>query len=107
MSSLRLRRTLGVKLGLAFAAVLAIMLASLGMVLLKSSHAADAYERAIGWKAAVEGAANQAAGTRQQQSSQALYVATGRSALQARVAAGRRRTRRRPGRPSRRCTTRR
>ena len=41
------------------------MLASLGMVLVKSSHAADAYERAIGWKAAVEGAANQAAGTRQ------------------------------------------
>src|SRR4051812_48776968 len=77
MPSLRLRRTLGVKLGLAFAAVLAIMLASLGMVLLKSSHAADAYERAIAWKTAVEGAAKQAAGTRQQQSSQALYVATG------------------------------
>src|SRR3954470_14415401 len=77
MPSLRLRRTLGVKLGLAFAAVLAIMLASLGMVLLKSSHAADAYERAIAWKTAVEGAAKQAAGTRQQQASQALYVATG------------------------------
>src|SRR3954453_20602793 len=77
MSSLRLRRTLGVKLGLAFAAVLAIMLGSLGMVLLKSSHAANAYERAINWKVAVDGAAKQAAGTRQQQAAQALYVATG------------------------------
>src|SRR3954451_2820152 len=77
MSSLRLRRTLGVKLGLAFAAVLAIMLGSLGMVLVKSSHAANAYERAINWKVAVEGAAQQAAGTRQQQAAQALYVATG------------------------------
>ncbi len=77
MSSHRLRRTLGLKLGLAFAAVLAIMLASLGMVRLKSSSASHAYERAIGWTAAVEGAANQAAGTRQQQAAQALYVATG------------------------------
>src|SRR5689334_21878601 len=71
------RRTLGVKLGLAFAAVLAIMLSSLGLVLLKSAHAADAYERAVAWKSALEGANAQAAGTRQQQSSQALYVATG------------------------------
>src|SRR3954447_4280300 len=77
MPSFPVRRTLGVKLGLAFAAVLAIMLSSLGLVLLKSSQAADAYERAVAWKSAIEGANAQAAGTRQQQASQALYVATG------------------------------
>src|SRR3954447_6096137 len=77
MPSFPVRRTLGVKLGLAFAAVLAIMLSSLGLVLLKSSQAADAYERAVAWKSAIEGANAQAAGTRQQQSSQALFVATG------------------------------
>src|SRR4051812_4204305 len=67
----------GLKLGLAFAAVLAVMLGSLGLVLVKADHAAKGYERAIGWRAAVAGASNQAAGTRQQQASQALYVATG------------------------------
>ncbi len=77
MRPLRLRRTLGVKLGLAFAGVLVVMLASLGLVLVKSSEASHAYERALGWKTAVDGAARQAAGTRQQQASQALYVATG------------------------------
>src|SRR3954447_25151427 len=77
MPSFPVRRTLGVKLGLAFAAVLAIMLSSLGLVLLKSSQAADAYERAVAWKSAIEGANAQAAGTRRQQSAQALYVATG------------------------------
>src|SRR3954449_13179038 len=77
MRPLRLRRTLGVKLGLAFAGVLAVMLASLALVLVKSSEASHAYERALAWKAAVEGSAKQAAGTRQQQASQALYVATG------------------------------
>ena len=40
-------------------------------------NAAEAYERAIAWKDAVAGASNQAAGTRQQQASQALFVATG------------------------------
>ena len=74
-SSLRLR--LGAKLGLAFAGVLAVMLASLAVVLLKSAEASHAYERAIAWRSAVEGAAGQAAGTRQQQAAQALYVATG------------------------------
>jgi methyl-accepting chemotaxis protein len=72
-----LRLRLGAKLGLAFTGVLAVMLASLVIVLHKSAQASDAYERAIAWKTAVEGAANQAAGTRQQQSAQALYVATG------------------------------
>ena len=72
-----LRLKLGAKLGLAFAGVLAVMLASLAVVLQKSSQASGAYERAIAWKTAVEGAANQASGTRQQQASQALYVATG------------------------------
>src|SRR3954469_13330891 len=74
-TSLRLR--LGAKLGLAFTGVLAVMLASLAVVLQKSSEASHAYERAIAWKSAVEGAAAQADGTRQQQASQALYVATG------------------------------
>src|SRR3954453_2352079 len=78
MRPLRPRRTLGFKLGVAFAAVLVTMLASLTLVLVKSQHAADAYERAIHWKAAVAGAAGQAAGTRQQQAAQALYVATGK-----------------------------
>src|SRR4051794_18354326 len=77
MRPLRLRRTLGVKLGLAFAGVLAVMLASLALVLVKSSEASHAYGRALAWKTAVKGAARQAAGTRQQQASQALYVATG------------------------------
>src|SRR5687767_860237 len=77
MPSLSLRRTLGLKLGLAFAAVLAVLLGSLGLVLIKTSNAAEAYERAIAWKDAIAGASNQAAGTRQQQASQALYVATG------------------------------
>ena len=99
MPSLPLRRTLGLKLGLAFAAVLAVMLASLGLVLIKSSNAAEAYERAIAWKDAVAGASEQAAGTRQQQASQALYVATGEATYKARVAGGRRRRRgRRRGR---------
>src|SRR4051794_13301774 len=74
-SSLRLR--LGAKLGLAFTGVLAVMLASLAIVLQKSSEASHAYERAIAWKSAVQGAAEQADGTRQQQATQALYVATG------------------------------
>ena len=73
-----LRLRLGAKLGLAFTGVLAVMLASLGVVLQKSSDASHAYERAIAWKSAVEGAAEQADGTRQQQASQALYVATGK-----------------------------
>jgi methyl-accepting chemotaxis protein len=73
--SLRLR--LGAKLGLAFTGVLAVMLASLVVVLQKSSEASHAYEGAIAWKSAVEGAAAQADGTRQQQAAQALYVATG------------------------------
>ena len=74
---LNLRLRLGAKLGLAFTGVLAVMLASLVVVLQKSSDASHAYERAISWKSAVEGAAEQADGTRQQQASQALYVATG------------------------------
>src|SRR4051812_8855422 len=61
----------------ALACVLAVMLASLVVVLQKSTEASHAYERAIAWKSAVQGSAAQAAGTRQQQASQALYVATG------------------------------
>ena len=94
---LNLRLRLGAKLGLAFTGVLAVMLASLVVVLQKSSDASHAYERAIAWKSAVEGAAEQADGTRQQQASQALYVATGEAALQARVAGGRRTRPRRRG----------
>src|SRR3954453_21952500 len=74
-TSLRLR--LGAKLGLAFTGVLAVMLASLVLVLQKSSQASASYERAIAWRTALEGAADQADGTRQQQAAQALYVATG------------------------------
>ncbi|RKQ91323.1 methyl-accepting chemotaxis protein [Solirubrobacter pauli] len=77
MPTLRLRRTLGLKLGLAFTAVLVVMLGSIALVLVKAAHADDAYERAIGWQEAIAGAAHQAAGTRQQQAAQALYVATG------------------------------
>ena len=83
MPSLPLRRTLGLKLALAFAAVLAVMLGSLGLVLVKSSNAAEAYERAIAWKDAIAGATHQAAGTRQQQASQALFVATGEARYKA------------------------
>jgi methyl-accepting chemotaxis protein len=72
-----LRLRLGAKLGLAFAGVLAVMLASLVLVLQKSSQASASYERAIAWRTALEGAADQADGTRQQQAAQALYVATG------------------------------
>jgi methyl-accepting chemotaxis protein len=71
------RLRLAAKLGLAFAGVLAVMLASIALVLQKSSQASQKYEQAIAWKAAVEGADSQAAGTRQQQGAQALYVATG------------------------------
>jgi len=70
------RLTLGLKLGLAFAGVLAVMLISLTVVIVQSGKADAAYQRAISWDDAVKGSAQQAAGTRQQQSSQALYVAT-------------------------------
>ncbi|HEY6886143.1 MAG TPA: methyl-accepting chemotaxis protein [Solirubrobacter sp.] len=89
-----LRLKLGAKLGLAFAGVLAVMLASLVIVLQKSSQASAAYERAIAWRTALEGAADQADGTRQQQAAQALYVATGelryKKEWEAGVAAGER-----------------
>src|SRR3954469_10288517 len=70
------RRTLGVKLALAFAGVLVVMLGSLALVLVETGHAEDAYRGALHWRGAVDGAARQAAGMRQQQASQALYVAT-------------------------------
>jgi methyl-accepting chemotaxis protein len=70
------RLTLGLKLGLAFAGVLAVMLISLAVVVAQSGKADTAYKKAIAWNEAVKGSAEQAAGTRQQQSSQALYVAT-------------------------------
>jgi hypothetical protein len=71
-----LRRTLGVKLALAFAGVLGVMLASLLIVLAETDHAERAHESALAWHSAIAGAAEQAAGTRQQQAAQALYVAT-------------------------------
>jgi CHASE3 domain sensor protein len=77
MTFLLPRRTLGFKLSLAFAGVLVVMLAALGLVLMKASAASHSYEEAIAWNAAVEDAARQAAGTRQQQAAQALYAYTG------------------------------
>src|ERR1700754_641747 len=77
MSFPRPRLTLGIKLGLAFAGVLAVMLGALALVLVKSSSASSSYAEAVAWNKAVEESARQAAGTRQQQASQALYVATG------------------------------
>jgi methyl-accepting chemotaxis protein len=71
-----IRLTLGLKLGLAFAGVLLVMLCSLVMVLVQSGKASTAYRQAIHWNDAVSGSAAQAAGTRQQQAAQALYVAT-------------------------------
>src|SRR4051794_36702833 len=76
MRPLRFRRTLGLKLGLAFAGVLAVMLASLGVVLVESARSDAAYTSALSWRRAIDGAARQAAGTRKQQAAQALYVAT-------------------------------
>jgi len=73
---MRPRLTLGLKLGLAFAGVLAVMLISLAVVVAQSGKADAAYKKAIAWNDAVKGSAAQAAGARQQQSSQALYVAT-------------------------------
>jgi methyl-accepting chemotaxis protein len=70
------RLTLGLKLGLAFAGVLGVMLISLAVVVVQSGKADAAYQKAISWDDAVKGAAEQAAGTRQQQSAQASYVAT-------------------------------
>src|SRR3954447_5208918 len=70
------RLTLGIKLGLAFAGVLAVMLISLAVVTAQSGKADTAYKKAIAWNEAVKAAETQASGTRQQQSSQALYVAT-------------------------------
>src|SRR3954471_5456283 len=67
---------LGLKLGLAFAGVLAVMLISLAVVVAQSGKADTAYKKAIAWNETVKGSAQQAAGARQQQSSQALYVAT-------------------------------
>src|SRR5690349_21551520 len=76
MRSASIRLSLGLTLALAFAGVLAVMLCSLVLVLVKSDEASRAYNHAISWDSAVTGAAAQAAGTRQQQSAQALYVAT-------------------------------
>jgi methyl-accepting chemotaxis protein len=76
MRPIAFRRTLGVKLALAFTGVLAVMLGSLAVVLVESGRAEDAYRAALHWRGAVDGAARQAAGTRQQQAAQALYVAT-------------------------------
>jgi methyl-accepting chemotaxis protein len=71
-----IRRTLGLKLAAAFAGVLAVMLSALAVVLVQSGKADTAYHDAIAWNQAVDGAGAQAAGTRQQQAAQALYVAT-------------------------------
>src|SRR5689334_7753648 len=76
MRPIRFRRSLGLKLALAFAAVLAVMLGSLVLVRVETGRAEDAYRHALSWRGAIAGAAEQAAGTRQQQAAQALYVAT-------------------------------
>src|SRR3954466_7090982 len=76
MAPHRLRRSLGLKLALAFAGVLAVMLGSLAIVLVESGRSDAAYKSALSWRRAIDGAARQAAGTRQQQAAQALYVAT-------------------------------
>jgi methyl-accepting chemotaxis protein len=76
MRPIRLRRSLGLKLSLAFAGVLAVMLGSLLLVRVETGRAEDAYRHALSWRGAIAGAAQQAAGTRQQQAAQALYVAT-------------------------------
>src|SRR3954468_20569627 len=73
--SMRPRLTLGLKLGLAFAGVLAVMLISLAVVSIQSGKADAAYHDAIAWNAAVAAAGEQASGARQQQAAQALYVA--------------------------------
>jgi methyl-accepting chemotaxis protein len=88
MRTSAIRRTLGLKLGLAFAAVLALMLSALIIVLVQSGKADSAYHDAIAWNQAVEGAAEQAEGTLQQQYSQALYVATGEARYKAEWEAG-------------------
>jgi methyl-accepting chemotaxis protein len=76
MPSPALRRTLGLKLALAFAGVLALMLGSLVLVVAQSGKADSGYRHASRWNQAVVGAAQQAAGVRGKQSSQALYEAT-------------------------------
>src|SRR3954454_18283927 len=76
MRPIRLRRSLGLKLSLAFAGVLAVMLGSLLLVRVETGRADDAYQHALSWRGAIAGAAQQAAGTRQQQAPQALYVPT-------------------------------
>src|SRR3954463_9552341 len=73
---MRPRLTLGLKLGLAFAGVLAVMLISLAVVVAQSGKADTAYKKAIAWNDAVKGSAEQAAGAPQRQSPQALSVAT-------------------------------
>jgi methyl-accepting chemotaxis protein len=72
----RFRRSLGLKLALAFAGVLAVMLASLAVVLVESGRSDAAYTSALSWRRAIDGATRQASGTRQQEAAQALYVAT-------------------------------
>jgi methyl-accepting chemotaxis protein len=52
------------------------MLGSLVLVRVETGRAEDAYRHALSWRGAIAGAAQQAAGTRQQQAAQALYVAT-------------------------------
>src|SRR4051812_20338335 len=73
---LSLPRTIRVKLALAFAGVLGVMLASLGLVRVETDRAEHAHSSALAWHTAIAGASEQAAGTRQQQAAQALYVAT-------------------------------
>jgi methyl-accepting chemotaxis protein len=83
-----IRRSLGLKLGLAFTSVLAVMLLALVVVLVQSGKADSAYKDAIAWQGAVHEAAEQAAGRFLQQSAQALYVATGDARYKAEWEAG-------------------
>jgi methyl-accepting chemotaxis protein len=74
---IRLQPTLGRKLGLAFAAVIAIFAIAMLLVLLLNAKVQTTWEQTLRWQHADEGAALQIRGTQQQMGAQALYVATG------------------------------
>ncbi len=73
----RLRPTLGRKLGLAFAAVTAIFLVAMVVVLTLNARVEETWMKTLRWQAADEGASQLVRGTQQQMAAQALYVATG------------------------------
>src|SRR3954452_8675421 len=68
--------TLGMKLGGAFAAVVAVFVVAVATTLVFESGAAKSWQRAQSWDKAVTASQLQIKGTRQQLAAQALYVAT-------------------------------